>query len=186
MKHVFHILPLLCLLLQEVSVQAQQLSASTNAVEWANLGTVNAELGWGFSQHFSLHAGLRYNNWNFKEGTAEQFQNRKQAYQLSLRYWFWYINTGWWLRTHAQWMEYNRGGLFHSSAEEGDAIGGGLGLGYTYLLAKHLNLEVGASVWAGRKDYKIYRCTHCGSVQEQGQRFFVLPDDVFASLVFVF
>lgn len=177
---------------------AQRFSVSTNLVEWANLGTVNGEASMAVAQHFSLHAGVRYNNWTFRPGVPEdrfedpegvnerQFENRKQAYAVSVRYWPWYIYSGWWGYVRGQYMEYNRGGLLRHKAEEGDAYGVGIGAGYTRMLHKHWNIEFGVGIWGGRKTFTEYRCTNCGSVTDAGTKLFVLPDDVFVSLIYVF
>ena len=180
------------------TAHAQRFSFGTNVVEWANLGTINGEAGVAVAQHFSLHAGVRYNNWTFRKGVPEdrfedpmgdnekQFENRKQAYALGIRYWPWYIYSGWWGYVRGQYMEYNRGGLIRHSAEEGDAYGIGAGVGYTRMLHKNLNIEFGAGLWGGQTNYTAYRCTNCGSVTSEGKKFFLLPDDVFVSLIFIF
>lgn len=178
--------------------RAQRFSVATNLVEWANLGTINAEAGVAVSQHISIHAAVRYNNWTFLKGNPEdrfedplgdterQFENRKQAYAVGLRYWPWHIYSGWWAYARGQYMEYNRGGLIRHKAEEGDAWGVGLGAGYTYMLHKNLNIEFGVGVWGGKKKYVEYRCTNCGQVLEKGQKMFILPDDAFVSLIYIF
>lgn len=177
---------------------AQRYSVSTNLVEWADLGTVNAEAGVAVAQHISLHAAVRYNNWTFRKGdpadrftdpygdTERQFENRKQAYALGFRWWPWYIYSGWWGYVRGQYMEYNRGGILKHTAEEGDAYGVGVGIGYTRMLHKNWNIEFGAGVWGGRKTYTEYRCTNCGSVTDAGTKGFVMPDDVFISLIYIF
>lgn len=181
-----------------LTLRGQHVSIGTNAIEWANLGTINGEAGVSVSQHFSIHLGARYNNWTFRKGSPEdrftdpegdsekQFQNRKQAYSVSLRWWPWYVYSGWWVYAKGQYMEYNRGGIFKHEAEEADAYGAGLGVGYTYMLSANWNLEFGIGGWAGQKKYKTYRCTNCGTVVDEGKKFFVMPDDVFVSLIYVF
>lgn len=188
----------LALLLFGVNARAQRFSVSTNLVEWANLGTVNGEAGVALAQHLSLHAGARYNNWTFRKGdpedrftdpsgdTERQFENRKQAYSLGVRYWPWYVYSGWWAYVRGQYMEYNRGGLFHHEAEEGDAVGVGLGFGYTLMIHRQWNIEFGAGGWAGYTNYRTYRCTNCGSVVDSGRKSFILPDDLFISFIYVF
>lgn len=187
-----------CLLASEKTAVAQRFSVATNMVEWVNLGTLNAEAGVAVSRHFSIHAGVRYNNWTFRKGSPEdrfvdpygdtekQFENRKQAYNLGVRYWPWYIYSGLWFYGRAQYMEYNRGGLIRHSAEEGDAYGLGIGAGYTHMLHKNWNIEFGVGAWAGHKNFREYRCTNCGSVIDQGSKFFILPDDVFVSIIYIF
>lgn len=186
------------LLVSVISCGAQKVSFSTNAVEWANLGTVNAEAGVSAGRHVSFHAGFRYNPWTFRAGDPleryddplgedeAQFQNRKQAYDLSVRWWPWYAYSGWWLSLKGQYMEYDRGGFITHPREAGDAFGGGFSFGYSYLLAKHLNLDFGLGLWGGYVKYGKYRCTNCGQKVEEGDRYFVLPDDVKLSLVMVF
>lgn len=188
----------LAFLLGSAQARAQRFSVGTNLVEWANLGTINGEAGVAVAQHFSLHAGVRYNNWTFRPGVPEdrfedplgdterQFENRKQAYALGVRYWPWYIYSGWWGYLRGQYMEYNRGGLIRHTAEEGDAYGVGAGVGYTRMLHKKLNIEFGLGLWGGQTRYTAYRCTNCGSVISQGTKFFLLPDDVFVSLIYIF
>lgn len=177
---------------------AQRYSISTNLVEWANLGTMNAEAGVAVAQHFSIHAGFRYNNWTFNKGNPEerfsdpigeseqQLENRKQAYSIGVRYWPWYVYSGWWGYLRTQYMEYNRGGLIRHAAEEGDAYGAGVGIGYTRMLHRNWNIEFGIGMWSGFKSFTTYRCTNCGSIVDQGQKLFILPDDVFVALTFIF
>ena len=97
-----YILPALFLLLAS-SLSAQVFSVSTNALDWANLGTVNAQAGVALGRHLSLHAGARYNNWNF--GNAEKgnaFQNRARTAYLGVRFWPWNVYSSWWFSTRAQ------------------------------------------------------------------------------------
>lgn len=185
-------------LFSALDCRAQRFSVSTNAVEWANLGTINGEVGASIAQHFSIHAGVRYNPWTFRKSSPDarfddpsgdeevQFENRKQSYGLSLRWWPWYVYSGWWAYGKFQYQEYNRGGLLRHTAEEGDAFGGGIGLGYTYMLHKNWNIEFGGGIWAGSTKYVGYRCTNCGSITDQGKKFFILPDDIMVSIVYVF
>ena len=188
-----------CLLLASGTLcRAQRFSVSTNFVEWANLGTVNAEAGIGVARHFSVHAGVRYNPWTFRPGSPDdritdpfgddekQFQNRKQSYDLTLRYWPWYIYSGWWFGLKAQYMEYDYGGFITHPREAGDKFGGGISAGYTHMLSPHWNIEFGAGLWAGYKKYGSYRCTNCGKPTGSGQKFFFMPDDVKVAIVFVF
>ena len=199
MKKSIRIIFLLCVLsFTGATLRAQRYSISTNLVEWANLGTVNADAGVAVAQHFSLHAGFRYNPWTFRKGNPEdrfedplgeterQFENRKQSYSMTVRYWPWYIYSGWWFYGKGQYMEYNRGGLFHREAEEGDAVGAGIGFGYTHMIHRSWNIEFGAGLWGGQTRYTTYRCTNCGGVVEQGNKMFILPDDVFVSFIFIF
>ena len=167
---------------------AQRWSVGTNAADWAALGTVNAEAGVAVARHVTLTASARVNPWTFREGDTErQFQTRHQTYSLGMRWWPWYVYSGWWMGAGAQYREYNRGGLFGKrETEEGDAFGASLGGGYTMMLHKHLNIEFGASLWGGYSVYTVYACPSCGRVTDSGRKWFILPSSIVTSLVWVF
>ena len=68
------------------SLRGQEFSLSSNLLDWANLGTANLQAGISFSRHLSLHAGARYNNWNFgSQDAGTAFQNRGRAGSLGAR-----------------------------------------------------------------------------------------------------
>lgn len=186
---------------------AQNFTASTNLLDWANLGTINGTASVALSQHFSLGAEARYNNWSF--GSTEKgnaFQNRSRSAALLLRWWPWTSYSSWYFGLRGQIEEYNRGGWIFDRrtpygrvTEEGYAYGAGIGAGYQYMIAKHLNLDLGLGIWAGRRVYTQYACPRCGRIIEAPDKdgvwykvkhrpgFFVLPSpDVQVSLVYVF
>ena len=194
MKH--HILLAFCLFLT-TTISAQEFTLSTNLLDWANLGTANLQAGVSLSRHLSLHAGARYNNWNF--GSAEKgnpFQNRARTASLGLRWWPWNVSSSWWFGAKAQVEEYNRGGLFRKmKTEEGLAVGLGMGAGYSWLISDHWNLDLGLGFWTGRARYTLYRCPRCGRIlsSEDGRlirdrwKWFLLPsNDVQVSLTYIF
>ena len=168
MKH--RIVLALCLLLS-TTLSAQEFSLSTNLLDWANLGTANLQAGISLSRHVSLHAGVRYNNWNF--GSVEKgnpFQNRARTASLGFRWWPWNVCSSWWFGARAQVEEYNRGGLLRRM---------NLGLGF----------------WAGRAWYTQYRCPRCGRVLQSSDGFpirnvkkwFILPsNEVQVSIAYIF
>lgn len=189
MKRMF--LLALCLLTAAgLPLRGQSVSLSSNLLDWANLGTANVQAGLSLSRHFSLHAGVRYNNWHFgsrEEGT--DFQNRTRAASLGARYWPWNVYSSWWFGARGKVEEYNRGGLLKNPlTEEGVAAGLGLAVGYSRMLSSHWNLDVGLGAWAGRSWFSQYRCPHCGRlVQADARKWFVRPsDDVQLSLTYIF
>lgn len=86
----------------------------------------------------------------------------------------------------AQYQEYNRGGIKSPETTEGDRIGAGLSGGYTYMIGKHFNLEVGVGVWGGHDRYIKYACPTCGRVQDEGDKYFVMLSDILLSFAYVF
>ena len=172
-------MPLLC--------TAQQWSVGTNALGYANAGTLNMEASASVARHVTVNADVSVNPWTFHKGDPEkQKQNRSQTYSAGVRWWPWYVYSGWWMSGKLRYQEYNRGGWRSRRAEEGDAWGASLGAGYTLMLRDNLNIEVGAGFWGGYKVYTTYRCPNCGKIEGQGQKWFAAPSDLMLSLIYVF
>lgn len=171
-------------------LRGQNFSLSSNLLDWANLGTANVQAGMAFSRHLSMHAGLRYNNWNF--GSREKgtdFQNRTRAASLGARYWPWNVYSSWWVGARGQVEEYNRGGFLKNPlTEEGIAAGLSLAVGYSRMLTDHWNLDIGLGAWAGHSWFSQYRCPHCGRlVQADAKKWFIRPsDDIQISMTYIF
>lgn len=184
------ILALCCLMAAGLPLRGQDFSLSSNLLDWANLGTANLQAGYSFSRHVSMHAGIRYNNWNFgsmEEGNA--FQNRARTASVGTRYWPWNVYSSWWFGAKGQVEEYNRGGLFKKQlTEEGLAAGIGLSAGYSRMLSNHWNLDFGIGAWGGWTRYALYQCPRCGrTVESKGSKWFIRPsNDIQISLTYVF
>ena len=176
------VLPLTC--------AAQKWTVQTNFLDWAALGTVNAEVGMSVSQHFSLMVGGRYNPWDFHTHNPEALvQNRQETAYLGVRYWTWYVNSGFWMAAKAQYMHsFSHTGIWRAALKEGrNGFGGALSLGYTFMLSKHFNLEIGAGGWAGVfQHYGFYSSPEKRFVREEGRKAFLYPDQLSLSLVYVF
>lgn len=176
------LLALLC-----ISASAQKLSISTNILGYLALGTLNADMSYAISRKCSITADIRYNPFTFRQGNGQrQFQCRQQSYAVGARVWPWHIWSGWWLASKLRYQEYNVGGLFSSETEEGDRFGAGFYAGYTHMLSPHFNLEFGIGLWGGKDMYSRYSCQKCGVTINKGSRFFILPDDIMVSVVYVF
>lgn len=165
-----------------------QVALSTDLVDWANFGTVNLEAGVSLHQHFSVHAGAKYNPWNFKtRNLGLALYNKQTTAYAGFRYWPWYVLSGWWVGAQAQYTDYAETGVWRHALDTGKAIGGGVSFGYTLMLHENLNLEFGAGVWAGRRfEHTLYCCPDCMKVRESGPGNFVALNDISISLMYVF
>ena len=187
MNKMISIILLLVTMLTGKDLCAQKYSISTDLLDYIQLGTLNAEASVALSRRRSVSAGIRYNPFTFNRGDAgEQYQLRQQSYSLGLRLWPWHTLSGWWFSTKARYQEYNSGGILSEETEEGDRVGIGLYSGHTFMLAKHLNLELGLGFWSGVSFYTRYSCPSCGVTVDSGKKYFFLPDDFNLSLVYVF
>lgn len=178
---------LLAILLDGGFVYGQKMSVSTNLAGYAALGTLNAEIAYSVSRHWSLQVGAEYNPWTFRKGiTGKQFQMRRQSYSASVKYWFWHFGSGWWTEGKIQYQEYNEGGLMRRRTEEGDRFGLGFAAGYTYMLHPNINIDFGLGFWGGYAKYVQFRCPSCGLMDRKGNKAFILPDDILIAITYVF
>ncbi len=168
------------------NASARKWSVGTNAGTWADLGTMNVEGSVALSRNFTLLAGVGYNPWMYRNTGGERFQNKRREAELGFRWWPWHVYSGWWLGCNAQYREYNQGGVISSETEEGNAVGMALSAGYTLMLHKNFNMEFGLGLRAGHTEYVTYSCPQCGRVTDEGKKWFILPDDMVISFVWVF
>ncbi len=165
-------------LLTAFQASAQRFSVGTNALEWATLGTMEADLSAALARRVTFHVGVQYNPWTFHKGDVDrQFESRQLSGWAGFRYWPWHVYSGWWVGADAKYTQYNIGGFRADRlTEEGDAIGGALWGGYDIMLSDRWNIDLGVGVWAGNKRYRDYSCPICGRIVEQGNKFFIIPD----------
>ena len=166
---------------------AQSVSVSTNVMGYVNLGTMNLEASYALAQHWSLNAGLKYNPFSWDTGGGEKvLQNRQQVYAIGTRYWPWHVYSGWWVAGKGQYQEYSMVEMSSQELQQGDRLGAGLTAGYSYMLHKHFNIELGLGGWVGQDRYTVYSCPRCGRKLDQGNDFFILLNDILVSLTYVF
>lgn len=167
------------------SARAQQWAISTNAVDWLNFGTINLEGSVAVSRHVVFDVGAKYNPWNFtfKE---KPVMNKERMFYVAGRYYPWFSFDGWYFGAMAGYREYASGGIVKQLTEEGDAYGGGLGVGYTLIIGKNFNINFGAYAWGGKKNYVQYECPVCGRKVDEGSKFFIMPTNITISLTWVF
>lgn len=170
------------------SAAAQTFSVGTNALELANFGTLSLQAGMGVAQHLSVVAEARCNPWQFHSGKRDILvRNQQLTAGAGLRYWPWYVNSGWWVEGKGQFQKFSRTGVWRPALEEAKAVGAALGFGYTLMLNEHLNIEFGASGWAGRYlEYNLYCCPDCMDIRDSGPRGFIAADTVYCSIIYVF
>jgi len=142
---------------------------STNLADWADFATMNAELLYGVSRHFTLDAQVQY---GFLDTSV---YDQRERYAIGARWWPWYTYSGWWVRSMLQAEIYNRQGMPVWQDGAGQAWGMSLGAGYALMLTKWLNLDLGAGVWGGRR-----------GLPGEEQNWFWEPEMLTLGLMFVF
>jgi len=162
---------------------AQKLAVATNFLDYANCGTINLEAQVSVSQKFSIEADAKYNPFSFYE---DRIMRKQRLASIGCRFWPWYVYSGWWFGAKAQAQEYNEKQFRSSRTAEGERYGASLSAGYSHMLSRHLNLEIGAGLWAGYDFYTSYDCPRCGTITGKGRKTFILPNDLVLGLAFVF
>lgn len=183
------LLPFIALLLfLAAPAKAQQWAVSTNSLDYLNFGTLNAEGSVAVSRRIVLDVGAKFNPWTFGNRSNPETirQNRQRMVHAGVQWYPWFIYDGWHFDAFAAWKEYNIGGIFSQTTEEGDAFGGGIGVGYTLPIHKSFNLDFGAAMWMGAKTYTVYSCPVCGKFMEQGTKFFIMPTNVTIGAKWIF
>lgn len=165
----------------------QKVSLSTNLVEWGNFGTANLDAGMSVSQHLSVFVGGRYNPWKFEANSGMPIYNNQTTVYGGLRYWPWYVYSGWWIGAKIRYTDFAETGVLRPKLFEGRSIGAGLSFGYTWMLNEHFNIELGAGAWGGRHlEFAQYRTVRSMELQDSGPRNFVWIDDLALSIMYVF
>lgn len=173
-KILLLIVPALFLCVQNAC--AQKWSIGTNSVLWADGGSANAEMHYSVARHWSLNAGATYNNWDHKQ----------RSFSAGARWWPWNVYSGWWMGAGAQYKEFSEVDSQSDYSREGDDYGARFNAGYTLMLKKQWNLELGLGMRAGYRSYTVYDCPRCGRVVEQGEKVFLIPDMANLSVIYVF
>lgn len=172
-----------------LSSAAQKFQIETNAVGLMCLGTLNAELNYAISRHWSLGVSGRYNPFTFNKESSERsdrMQLRQRCVSANAKWWPWHIYSGWWLSGKLQWQEYNYGGILSPQTEEGQRLGAGVSAGYSLMVSSHWNVDFGLGFWGGMRQYTVYACPTCGSRVSEGAGVFLIPNDIIVALSYVF
>ena len=185
MGHRSALLPFLAFLVLACPAFSQDLSLSTNVLDYVSGGTFNVNASWGIARHFSVEAAVKYNPFSFGAGENEWF-NRQRSLSVGGRWWPWYRYSGWWASAALRGQEYSVCKPGDRSSTEGNRYGAGIGAGHSFMLGKHFNLDVGAGLWAGYGVYSVYACQRCGRTVDEGSGFFILPSDLILSISYIF
>lgn len=164
----------------------QKAAVSSNLLQYANMGTLNGDVSLSLARRWSVQGGFRYNPFTYTNSNQEQMQSKQRAFSLGARFWPWHVYSGWWMGPKGQFQQYNTGGIRSPETREGSRMGVALMGGYSYMIGPHLDVEFGVGVWGGWDRYRKYACPVCGLTVGQGQKPFLLPDDVMLALTYIF
>lgn len=165
----------------------QHVSVSTNAVQWANFGTVNMNAGVSMARHLSVEAGFRYNPFTFHKSSGLMMRNQQTTAFAGVRWWPWYVFSGWWISGRGQYSKFSDTGIWRYALNEGSRVGAVLSCGYTWMVSRKINIEFGIGGWGGiYLNHNLYHCPSCMESRECSSGAFGTLDDLSVSVMYMF
>lgn len=179
-----------------------QVAVKTNLLYGAtttpNLGI---EAAVGRKHTIQLFYGL--NPWEFNSESKGKRQAKHWLLMPEYRWWTCSVFSGWFLGVHGMGGEFNAGnvdlpfpGKFFKGDDlrkelndyryEGKYLGGGVTVGYQWILGKHWNFEAELGAGYDHIWYDKYPCSECGKMIESGHSNYVGITKVGLSLLYLF
>lgn len=152
--------------------------------------TLNFGAEFGLGKKTTFEVPLNLNLWSF----SDDKRLKHWFVQPELRFWSCEVFNGFFWGIHAHGGQFNVGGLklpfgafptLEDHRYEGYFYGGGLGLGYQWILGKRWNLELGVGAGYARIHYDKFRCEHCGEKLKSEVKNYIGPDRVAVSLIYI-
>ena len=160
-------------------LQAQFYSLSTN-IPASVSSNINLEFSMTLNRKWSAHLPVYYNPFVFSDN--KKLQNF--ILMPGVRYWVLesYINGFFGINAigskyHFTWQD---------RRYEGQAYGAGISTGYAWMLSRRWNLEVEAGIGLIWADYRLYPCEKCGQKIRDEHRWYVVPNKLALSMVYLF
>lgn len=186
----------LLLLLLPIYSQAQEVDLKTNLLYDAT-ATVNLGVEAAVAPKWSIDISGNFNAWSFDGGKRW----KHWLAQPELRYWLCHALGGHFFAVHALGGQYNVGHVdldflsflgsnfkqFKDFRHQGWYAGAGIGYGYTWMLARHWNIEAEIAVGYIYSRYDVYECAGCGKKIDSGRHNnYVGPTKAAVNLIYVF
>lgn len=195
-------LALVAALMWGTASNAQEVAVKTNllydATTTPNLGI---EVGMGRRVTGQLFYGL--NPWKFAGSGIDAKKAKHWVLMPEVRWWPCAKMSGWFLGVHAMGGQFNAAnvnlpvpGAFFNGLNIGKAVrdtrvegafaGGGITVGYQWILSRHWNLEVEAGGGYNRIWYDQFPCAECGTKISDGRSNYVGLTKAGITLMYVF
>ena len=167
------------------ALSAQNLALKSNLLYWATTTpNIGAELS--FARKHSVQVFYGLNPWKASSG---------KSLQPEYRYWFCESFNGWFVGAHLMGGEFNASnvdmpfGLFDGLKEhryEGWYAGGGVTVGYQWMLSRHWNLEASVGIGYDYIKYDKYECGWCGEKIKSSHSNYFGPTKAALSFLYIF
>lgn len=183
------------------TASAQPLAVKTNLLYDATT-TPNLGIEYGLGRKMTAQVFYGLNPWEFdKDGVTKQAKH--WLVMPELRWWSCSTFNGFFWGVHMMGGEFNAQkvdlpapGAFFSGDNifklakndrcEGKYLGGGLTVGYQWILSRHWNLEVEAGAGYNHVWYKQYPCAECGNIIKDAETNYLGLTKAGLSLLYIF
>lgn len=187
-------------LLSFCGVRAQEIAVKTNALYWATTTpNIGVEASVGKKHTVQLFYGL--NPW--KQSGGDQTSSRHWLLMPEWRYWFCESFNGWFIGAHLMGGQFNVGSLdlplagflddiddrvaqLKDHRYEGWYAGGGVTVGYQWMLSKHWNFEASLGIGYDYIKFDKYKCGACGEKVRSSHANYVGPTKAALSVLYIF
>lgn len=171
-------------------VFAQNVAVKTNFLYLTTLTpNVGAEFSFAKKNTVQLFYGL--NPWEFSNGKSL----RHWVLQPEYRYWFCESFNGWFVGCHLMGGEFNMGNVdlplnilegLKDYRYEGWYAGGGVSVGYQWMLSRHWNFEASIGLGYDYIKYDKFECGVCGEKIKSSHSHYFGPTRAALSLLYIF
>lgn len=186
------VLILLCGILAICSVKAQRVALKTNLLYDAT-ATANLGVEVGLAPKWTLDVSGNLNAWNINKHRMRHWLVQPEA-----RYWLCERFQGHFFGLHLLAGQFNFGNLsdklhplgltgLSSKRYQGWMEGVGIAYGYSWILAKHWNIEAELGLGWIHSRSDVYPCAECGTKIESGVNHnYVGPTKLAVNLIYLF
>lgn len=176
------------------SANAQNVAIKTNLVSDAILNA-NAGIEFALAPRWSVDLSGQFNGW-----TVNGEKWKHWLAQPEIRYWFCDHFAKHFVGLHAVGGQYNFGGfdtklaffgtdysIFKEERHQGWYVGGGIAYGYSFILNRHVDLELELGIGYVYTFYDKFNCAGCGrKLEEDHPHHYFGPTKAAVNLVYVF
>ena len=201
-RQIRRVLVLAAAVMLTVAAQAQEVALKTNllyaATTTPNLGI---EIGLGKKMTGQVFYGI--NPWTFNGSNDVDRKVKHWLVMPELRWWSCTKMNGWFFGVHAMGGQFNAGNvdlplpgtffkgdnlktMVKDTRVEGKYLGGGLTVGYQWILSRHWNLEAELGAGYDHVWYDQYPCSECGTKISKGETNYVGLTKAGLSFLYIF
>lgn len=201
-RRIWAVLTFVMVMLSSTTCRAQELALKTNllydAMTTPNIGV---EIGLGRKTTGQVFYG--YNPWTFSGEGPSAKKAKHWVVMPEVRWWSCSKMNGWFFGIHGMGGQFNAAnvklpstGVFFGGPDiiksvrndrvEGKFLGGGVTVGYQWILSRHFNLEAELGAGYDHVWYDRYPCAECGTKIDEGSTNYAGLTKAGLTLMYVF